>query len=296
MNLFEINEICRDNLSVIDYLQRQGILHSNVDCAACQIPCSLVKQSQKLCGYTWRCKRCRRKQSVLKDSFLAHSKIKPSKFLYMVFYWATRAPQYMTKKHLDLGTHANGDWFQYFREVCSTKLLGNAMQLGGPGKEVQVDESLLVRAKYHVGRNARRRQTWVFGAYDMAQKVGFVKFVNRRDAATLLPIIQRVVAPGSVIISDEWRAYRGIPALPGNYLHRTVNHSRHFVDPATGSHTNGVESYWSRIKANFKRMHGTSKEMIPSYLDEHMWRERYGRTDDLAYLNLLSHIAEQYPC
>ena len=41
---------------------------------------------------------------------------------------------------------------------------------------------------------------------------------------------------GSVIYSDEWRAYSGISRVPGkNYTHKTVNHySLNFVDPVTG--------------------------------------------------------------
>ena len=75
------------------------------------------------------------------------------------------------------------------------------MQLGGPEKEVQIDESLLVRAKYRrCRRNVRRKQQWVFGAYDVAEKVRYVTYVEKRDAATLLPIIQRVISPGSIIV------------------------------------------------------------------------------------------------
>jgi len=56
----------------------------------------------------------------------------------------------------------------------------------------------------------------------MKQLFCYVKYIGRRDAATLLQIIQRVVAPGSVIVSDKWRAYIGIPSLRRNYQHRTV--------------------------------------------------------------------------
>src|ERR1043165_3326339 len=84
--------------------------------------------------------------------------------------------------------------------------------------------------------------------------------------------------------------------MPGNYVHQTVNHSRNFVNPVTGAHTNNVESYWMRAKAVFKRMSGTSKDMVPGYLDEFMWRERFGRNFNLAYINILHHIAECYLC
>ena len=63
------------------------------------------------------------------------------------------------------------------------------------------------------------------------------------------------------------------------YVHRTVNHSRHFRDPVTGVCTNHVEAYWSAVKAKFKAMHGTTAHMLTSHLDEHVWRERYVRQD-----------------
>lgn len=68
----------------------------------------------------------------------------------------------------------------------------------------------------------------------------------------LLPIIQRAVVPGSVMVSDEWAGYRGIPNIPGNYTHQTVNHSQNFVNSVTGKHIQNVESYWSRMKKSFK--------------------------------------------
>jgi len=74
----------------------------------------------------------------------------------------------------------------------------------------------------------------------MKQIVGYVKYTGRRDAATLLPIIQRVVEPGSVIVSDEWRAYRGIHALRKNYQHQTATTtSGRFVDPIKNGETDG---------------------------------------------------------
>jgi len=42
-------------------------------------------------------------------------------------------------------------------------------------------------------------------------------------------------------------------------------------------------------------MCGTYGDMVPSYLDKHMWCECYGKTPQLALLNLQWHIAERYP-
>ena len=59
----------------------------------------------------------------------------------------------------------------------------------------------------------------------------FLVEVEHRDPATLLPLIQQYIRPGSVVFSDEWAAYRRITQTKG-MTHQTVNHSIHFVDPA----------------------------------------------------------------
>ena len=59
----------------------------------------------------------------------------------------------------------------------------------------------------HRGR-APRNEVWVFGMVDTSQSpaLGFMQIVSTRDAATLLPIINNHVAPGTIIHSDEWAA------------------------------------------------------------------------------------------
>ena len=118
-----------------------------------------------------------------------------------------------------------------------------------------------------------------------------MEVVARRDAATLLPIINTHTAPGTIVHSDEWAAYRNVQNLPNVSSHGTVNHSVTFVDPTTGVHTQNVESYWCRVKTKLKRMRGCHSHQLPSYLDEFMWRERYGETARDALEKIMRDIA-----
>jgi transposase-like protein len=128
----------------------------------------------------------------------------------------------------------------------------------------------------------------VLGGIDRETKECFMVPVDRRDAATLLPIIQQFVHPGTRIFTDEWRSYHNLPQL--GFGHNTVNHSLHVVDPHDAEiHTNRVEGMWS----NVKRMSGTRKEgpLLDTYLQEFMWMQQFGNEP---FHNLVNHIIEQY--
>lgn len=65
--------------------------------------------------------------------------------------------------------------------------------------------------------------------------------VPRRDAQTLTEVIRQFIRPGSLIYSDMWRAYNGLPDEEGmNWVHEVVNHSIEFVTDE-GVHTNTIE-------------------------------------------------------
>ena len=137
---------------------------------------------------------------------------------------------------------------------------------------------------------------WVFAIVDTSHQpaLGYMQVVQRRDAGTLLPIIQSHTAPGTIVHSDDWAAYRSVQQLSNVATHNVVNHSLHFVDPVTGVHTQNVESYWNRVKTKLKRMRGCHAEQLPSYLDGFLWRERYGRSGGEAWINIINDVAAQY--
>ena len=57
-----------------------------------------------------------------------------------------------------------------------------------------------------------------------------------RYAATLLPIIQQHVQPGTIVWSDEWAAYNWVQHLSHVAQDQRVDHSIEFLHPTTRAH------------------------------------------------------------
>jgi hypothetical protein len=163
---------------------------------------------------------------------------------------------------------------------------------------------LVAKRKNEVGRVVD--QVWVFGCYDKEMKIGALEIIQNKTQATLFPIIQRYVRPGTLIISDCAPMYvdlkpisrvSHITPLPVNppYLHQWVNHKENFTDPQTQATTNHVEVWWKNCKKKNREMSGTTKERLPSYLDEFQWREISGKKTNTSFDNLLNQISLFYP-
>ena len=71
--------------------------------------------------------------------------------------------------------------------------------IGGPGKTVEIDETILVRRKYNRGRVLA--QVWLFGGIERETKKKFIVPLveEKRDKVTLFGYIQKFVLPGSTI-------------------------------------------------------------------------------------------------
>lgn len=100
--------------------------------------------------------------------------------------------------------------------------------------------------------------------------------VEKGDEQTLLPIIQKWIEPGTIIVSDWWKAYSKLETH--GYEYRTVNHSVEFVNK-DGNHTNKIEGHWSHAKCKLPKF-GIRKHLFSTYLAEFIWRYMH-RNEDL---------------
>ena len=175
----------------------------------------MVKNKVSIISYMLRCPGCHRKRQLQTGTFLEVSRLQVDKFVRLLFLWAHEAPIKMVLSMTGFLSGTAVQWYQYFRDICTWKLctVNSPTTLGSPGKIVQIDESVMVKAKYHRGHQLR--DGWVFGIYDPSIKEGHIERVEQRDAATMVPIVQRIVAPGTTIWSDKWAAYGQLAVVAG---------------------------------------------------------------------------------
>ena len=144
---------------------------------------------------------------------------------------------------------------------------------------MEIDESIIGRRKYNRGRIVRGK--WLLGGIERGSNECFLAECenNHRDRHVLIPLIKRYVRPGTLIITDGWKAY--LSFSNHGFIHEDVNHSRNFVDPTTGAHTNTIEGCWFHVKRYLQRGVGwlrTDADALALNLGEFMRKRRYGLT------------------
>lgn len=102
---------------------------------------------------------------------------------------------------------------------------------------------------------------------------------------TLIPIIRRLVIPGSVIYTDEHKSYKGLSKL--GYKHKSVCHKKEFINKKTGANTQAVECFNNYLKYFIKKKKGVEPQRREDFLSEFTWKFNYKENLIIALLNLI---------
>ena len=131
---------------------------------------------------------------------------------------------------------------------------------------VEVDEAYI--GGYHRRDDGPSNKIIVFGAVEREGRV-FTQPIANAARYSLEPVILENIEPGSVISTDELRAYKFLPSV--GYEHGAVNHSE--KKWARGKHhTNTIESFWSMLK---RSIHGTHIHVSAKHLSKYLGEFEY---------------------
>src|SRR3984893_1972463 len=177
--------------------------------------------------------------------------------------------------HRALGVTQKSAWFmlQRIRYALQGK---NSGKLGGPGSEVEIDETFIGGKSRNMHRSKRARVITGTGGKDKAMVMGVLErggkvramVVENRRRAELQKQVREHVEAGAAIFTDELPSYKG---LSSEYDHAVIDHAVEYVNG--NIHTNGMENFWSLLK---RGLHGTYVSVEPfhlfRYIDEQAFR------------------------
>jgi transposase-like protein len=174
-----------------------------------------------------------------------------------------------------LGVTQKSAWFMMhrIRLAMQTESFG---KLGGPGKEVEVDETFIGGKSRNMHQEVRERRmvrvgdkakTPVLGIVERGGKVR-ASVISSRKKKPLQTQVRENVEAGSTLFTDRLQSYEGLIRDYGHYM---IDHAVEYVDGRV--HTNNLENFWSLLKRGIR---GTYVSVEPyhlfRYLDEQVFR------------------------
>ena len=307
---FSFKEVLKDitssKIDTIKFLQEHGVIAKDKTCPGplvrgkrlqnCGQAMILKEVKDRKDGITWRCRKTHSvhvdnkqykvkdvKVSIRENTWISDSNLTLELIVELMYLWANGFSNEEILHELKLSRKTLIEWSTYLRDICMYTCMANSTKIGGPGIEVEIDESKFGRRKYYRGKRVDGR--WVFGGRETYDKTKiFMVAVKNRKAKTLLPIIRNWIHEGSIIHSDCWKSYNSLSR--NGYTHVTVNHSKQFVNPSSAACTNRIECEWRHAKASLPS-YGVKKGHHDGYLARFLWHRRF--TDCDKFLKLIEH-------
>lgn len=235
----------------------------------------------------YKCRHCRKRFTILLKSMFEGTHI-PLKSWFMVIYLFLSDKKGMSSVQISkyIGVTQKTAWFMLnrIRHNLKDKIIVQFKDV------TQVDETFIG------GKNRKRGgkkgtqgrstkiKTPVMGL--LSDGGIYMQVVPNTQAETLKPIIYNLVEEGSIIVSDEWHAYKGLSKY---YIHKVVNHKRNeYVKD--GFHVNGLEGAWGHLKRMLKTTYIlASRKHLSKYCDEFVFRyNTKGFSDELRFTQFLA--------
>lgn len=187
-------------------------------------------------------------------------------------------------------------YFSLFRELLYgvvEDLKNESDLLGIDGGLIEVDETFIGTRKYNRGRNKKTK--WIVGILERnTNNIRFEK-VENRDSATLVTVLKKYVHPNATILTDFWKGYKH---LKNHFFdHRVVNHSKNFISPENGAHTQTIECHWRLLKKRVYAQHldTADESKLTLRLTEFIYRHYYRKLDKNVFaVQFMSDICSMY--
>jgi transposase len=263
----------------LDWLWRNRYSNDGIhaDCPKCELRREFARYETAQQRQSWTCMGCGHHLHPTAGTIFHKSSTSLHLWFYAMYLMtSTRCGISAKQLERELGVTYKTAW--RMAKLIRTQLMTQDVEPLEGGEPVEMDETYIGgrrRPRYtgevRTGRPGPddREKTPVFG---MVQRRGRVVALAAESvkSATLLPMVQERVLPGTMIYSDEFRGYDPIAQM--GYGHRRIRHSEK-VYVSGDVHTNTIEGFWSLVKRGIDGVyHSVSRKHLQGYLNEYAWR------------------------
>lgn len=185
--------ICRYTLSIMEFLKsvsnfryviarvglKQFLLMSNImpqriQCIYCGANSAIINKHNRQNKLFYRCgsSTCRRRSSLAGNIFFHTVQIPINKYLEIIIIWFLRYPPNVIVRESKLSRNTVYKCLKHIRNLISAYMHETSVPIGGPGRTVEIDESVFGKRKYNRGRVTNTK--WVVGGICRETKTCFL--------------------------------------------------------------------------------------------------------------------------
>ncbi|MFA6256679.1 MAG: IS1595 family transposase [Candidatus Absconditabacterales bacterium] len=196
--------------------------------------------------------------------YIKNSNLSPFKIRQLITEWVYNTPARACATKIRLHRNTVTWWYNRIREQIA--LLPDPEPFEG---EVEIDESYFGQKRPWIQGTGTIDRVPIFGIKDRKTGKAWATVVEGTNHTYLIPIILKMVKPGSKIYSDGFGAYYHLKNL--GYQHYVVIHEYTYVS-IFNIHTNGIESFWAYTKNLFHSRKGLPRNRYQLHLKEAIFR------------------------